>query len=286
MKKTITSITIFAIATIAVFSNFGIAELQSDNGRAGVTGSPGESTCASGGCHTSFALNSGGGGVRITTTVPATGYVAGTVYTVTVTPRRTGNTLFGLGFEALNSANTNAGTIGTPAARCRKANAGNGRTNITHQLNGGLSTDSCAFSFPWTAPALTTGVVTMYAAGLAANANGATSGDYVYSTSITLSPQVVATDNAKEIATAFHVSPNPVMDMFRVKYTLAEAADVQLDLYDLAGRKINTLNQARQNAGDHEFSQNLQGNITKGVYLVSLKVNGVVAQTQKIMVLN
>ncbi len=285
MKKTAISIAIFAVAAIGAFSNFGITELQSDNGRTGVAGSPGENTCLTG-CHSSFALNSGGGGVRITTNVPATGYVAGTVYNVTVTPRRTGSTLFGLGFEALNSANANAGTIASPSARCRKANATNGRTNITHVLNGGLSNDSCAFTFTWTAPALTTGVVKMYATGLAANASGTTAGDYVYTNSISLSPMVVATANVAAVATAFQVSPNPATDIFRVKYTLNESADVQLDVYDLAGRKISTLNQARQNAGDHEFTQNLENTVKKGVYLVSLRVNGVVEQTQKIMVLN
>ena len=122
MKKTAISIAVFAGAAIGIFSNFGVTEVQDRQGRTGYTGSPGENTCAVSGCHSSFALNSGTGGVRITTDVPATGYVAGTVYNITVTPRRTGSTVFGLGFEALTSTNTNAGTLANPSTKCQKSN--------------------------------------------------------------------------------------------------------------------------------------------------------------------
>ena len=284
MKKTAISIAVFAVAAIGVFSNFGITEEQNRQGKTGYTGSPGENTCAVSSCHASFGLNDGVGDVSITTTVPATGYVSGTVYSITVTPRRAGSTIFGLGFEALTSSNTNAGTLGSPSTKCQKATAANGRANITHRLNGGLANDSCAFTFTWTAPAASVGIVKMYAVGNAANNNNSSAGDYIYTATITLSPEVVSTANRAFLATAFHISPNPATDVFRINYTLTEAADVQLDLYDLSGKRVSTLSQARQNAGDHDFQHAFSSDVAKGAYLVTLKVNGIVEQTQKLMV--
>jgi hypothetical protein len=155
-----------------------------ESGIEGVTGSPGETTCNTSGCHSQFTLNSGPGSIAIRSTVPATGYIPNATYTVTVTVAQSGVDLFGFGFEALNTSNTNAGTLTiTNSSTTRKATAFNGRENITHTFSGGQSTDSMQFIFEWKAPATSIGNVTFYAAGNAANSNGSVSGDYIYSTS-------------------------------------------------------------------------------------------------------
>ena len=157
------------------------------SGRSGSTGSPTESTCTS--CHSSYALNAGGGSIAITHNIPTSGYVPGSTYAISVTVAQTGFSLFGFGFEALTSSNTSAGTIMvTNTTTMKLSTAGNGRVNITHKTNGGSGTSPVAFSFNWTAPATNLGTITFFAAGDACNNNGNEFGDYVYSTSLAIAP--------------------------------------------------------------------------------------------------
>jgi SprB repeat len=150
-------------------------------GIAGKTGSPGENTC--GECHGGSASGSS----ILSSNIPATGYVPGTVYSVTLTVAESGLSLFGLGLEALNSGNTNGGTL-TPGTGTQILLSGS-RRNIVQTLNGGASAGSHAFTFSWTAPAASTGDVTFYYTGLAANGNGSSDGgDHSYTGSAIFSP--------------------------------------------------------------------------------------------------
>lgn len=167
---------------------FGIAlltsEKLSDNGKAGRTGSPGETTCTN--CHSSYPLNSGGGSVAfLSPGMTGFQYTPGQTYNMSVTVSRSGNNLFGIGLEALTSANDNGGTLTvTDAGSTSIKNStvsGVSRRNLVHTLNGGSGTGSKVFNFSWTAPVAGTGNVTFYYAGAATNSNGSESGDYIYS---------------------------------------------------------------------------------------------------------
>jgi hypothetical protein len=188
----------------AVFIIIIQAATLDSNGIAGRTGSPGETTCATSGCHSSFSLNSGPGSTTITSTVPSSGYVAGTTYSVSVIVAQSGFSLFGFGFEALNSSNASAGTLSiTNTASTKLQNSGS-RVNVVHTLNGGAAANAKTFTFNWTAPATSTGNVTFYAAGNAANKNGNTSGDYIYSKTLVVLPATTTTT-----ITTGSVSGNP-----------------------------------------------------------------------------
>ncbi len=151
------------------------------NGIAGKTGSPGETNCQD--CHSDFALNSGGGSITIQSPgTPGFQYTPNQLYTITVTVAKSGLGLFGVGVEALNSSNTNAGTFTNTNSSTHLLTAGNGRVNVVHSTNGGLSSNSMAFTFNWTAPAAGTGNVTFYMSGIAANNDNNESGDYAYAT--------------------------------------------------------------------------------------------------------
>jgi hypothetical protein len=174
---------------------------------AGITGqaaSPSETTCTRSGCHNSFALNSGTGSIVISHNIPATGYVPGQTYSISVTVAKSGVPLFGFDFEALKSSNTTAGTlIVTSSTTTQVATSTNGRQNITHKTNGGFTSGTHTFSFNWKAPVAGTGTVTFYGAGLAANKNNSDTGDYTYTTSLAISES-----NILSIATGV-VSGNP-----------------------------------------------------------------------------
>jgi hypothetical protein len=151
----------------------------------------------------------------------------------------------------------------------------NNRTNITH-YGGVYGTDSCVYQFKWTAPSSNAGKVTFYAAANAANGDGVTYGDYIYTTSLTLTPSLSASVNDIKTADAkFSIFPNPVADgNAALLYMLNEPANVSAKLLSLNGQVITYFFNEQENAGLHQKKINLNPAIKKGVYLVQLDLNG------------
>ena len=178
-------LSLLPLACIALLTS----EQMSDNGRAGKTGSPGEGTCTS--CHGDFALNSGGGSVSISG-ISGGVYTPGTTYNMSITVARTGSTVFGLGCEALNSSNTNSGTLVITNSAETQLKASGGKTNVVQQLDGGHTPNTHTFIFNWVAPAAGAGAVTFYFTGLAGDYQGDEGGDYVYAGTLALAEQSCA----------------------------------------------------------------------------------------------
>lgn len=76
--------------------------------------------------------------------------------------------------------------------------------------------------------------------------------------------------------------PNPFINATTLRYTLDEATHVTLVVYDVSGRKVATLVDARQSAGLHRVPFEAKG-LASGVYLVRLKT-GAKTQVEKIVV--
>ncbi|MGH9766924.1 MAG: choice-of-anchor V domain-containing protein, partial [Blastocatellia bacterium] len=153
------------------------------------TGAPSEGTCAS--CHFSFPLNSGGGTFTITG-LPAN-YSSGQEVDITITLTQSNRALYGFQVTALNDAGGQAGTlIVTDPARTQTVtgSVGGGRTYIEHTFGGTTpsATNQGIWTFRWRAPATSAGRVTFYAAGNAANGNGSTDGDFIYTTTAVTQP--------------------------------------------------------------------------------------------------
>lgn len=168
---------------------------ESDDGKAGHNGSPGELTCAKSTCHTTYTLNSGPGSVSISAPGMANWqYTPGQSYSISVTIAQTSMPLFGFGFEALLASGANAGTLtaGTGSHTLNATVSGNSRKTVTHLLDAGLTTGSHTFTFTWVAPA-SGAAVTFYAAGNAANNNGTKLGDYIYTTSQAVTAIIIPT---------------------------------------------------------------------------------------------
>lgn len=274
-----------SLASIGFFVALTGAVL-SDNGKAGYTNSPSEGNCTS--CHNSFAVNSGTGSTTLLSNIPATGYVPGTTYNMTLRVKQTSRSLFGLGLEALTSTNQNAGTLViTNSAKTRLANAtvsGVSRKNVTHQLNGGASQDSMLFTFNWTAPAAGTGAVKFYYSGMAANGTGSTSGDYVYTGNTTFAEyDNTAIGEAITNIKSFNIFPNPVKERVNVNYSLTSASEVTISVYSLEGKLVKVLAKTSKPAGNVEDSFPLGAGLAKGTYLLELRTEAGVS-TQKMMI--
>lgn len=253
----------------------------SDDGKAGFTGSPGEMTCNSSGCHTGTTTNTGGGSLAIDI-VGMTNwqYVPGQTYTVNATVAESGRNLFGMGLEILKSNGDNSGDLVAGSGNQIKTKSVGGftRNNIVHTLNGGSSANSHTFTFTWTAPAAGEGDVTIYFAGNATNSSGTSSGDHIYTTSQVLSEAPVSVTEVLDLIN-LNVYPNPFVNDIRADYSLQSSGWMKADLYDVNGRLIRALINANQAAGNHSITSDLS-DLSKGQYVLHMSLNGRVISTE------
>src|SRR5205823_8026782 len=75
------------------------------------TGAPGDSTCASAGCHTGTALNGGGGSVQLTSSA-GTNYTPGQQQTLTITVTDSKARVYGFQASARPDSNSSKGQAG------------------------------------------------------------------------------------------------------------------------------------------------------------------------------
>jgi hypothetical protein len=260
--------------------------VQSDNGKAGKTGSPNELTCHD--CHDDFTQGRGGGSVALTSSnMPGWEYVPGTTYHMTCTVSRATMPLFGLGVECLTSTNANAGTLTiTDATHTSIKSAtvsGVSRKNVVHKLNGGVATGSKAFTFDWVAPATNIGNVTFYFAGVAANADGDEAvGDYVYVGNQVVTPATSTGMIEQQVGVSFSVYPNPAHETMSISYELPAAGNVDCALYDLQGHRVRQMIMAQRQPGKHVEMIDGLGNLAAGNYLLISDLNGA-RQTRMVM---
>lgn len=281
MKRTIVFISagIVAIATMSF-------DIMSDDGIAGRTGSPSETTCNA--CHTGNPLNDPSGSITFSAPM-LTGmqYMCGQTYTINITVAKTGVNLFGFACEALTSTGANGGSLVITDAVTTITKsatiAGNSRKSVVHKLNGGATANTHTFTFNWTAPTTNVGNITFYFAGNAANANGTTSGDFIYKASqVVTAPPVGITENS---ASAFELSvfPNPTKEFATITYTLEEESKVDAKLISITGQEVSRFFSEEETPGKHEQKLSL-GSIPNGMYLVALNVNG--KQSFKKLIIN
>jgi len=70
--------------------------------------------------------------------------------------------------------------------------------------------------------------------------------------------------------------PNPARGSTTIAFTLAAPADVELDVYDLAGRKMGTAASGRYATGEHKVAYDVRG-LAPGVYVYRLRAGAAVA---------
>jgi len=179
-----TVVGLLGIATYIIFSS-------SSNASQGVMGSA-NSGAGCGSCHGSASANT-----TVTLEgIPATGYVSGTVYPVTL--KITNSTKTKAGFDLVFSSGSISGNptgtmlmMGTELHHTQKFSAVSGVTSI---------------NFNWTAP--TAAAVTLKMAGNAVNDNGSNNGDEWAIATVVFNKAIPASV-ANTIGTKLNVYPNP-----------------------------------------------------------------------------
>ncbi len=146
----------------------------------GKSGSPGDGNTTCTQCHTGTASPQSG---WITSNIPSEGYTPGQTYQITATGTHSGVVKFGFELTAETSSGVKTGTfVITDATRTKLIN--NSKA-VTHTTAGNVpSGNTSTWTMNWTAPATDVGQVRFYAAFNAANGNGGTGGDVVYTSTL------------------------------------------------------------------------------------------------------
>lgn len=153
----------------------------------------GGATCTD--CHNGTAQQQSG---WITTTIPAEGFTPGETYTIVATGTHSGVVKFGFELTAEDVSGNKTGTFTiTDATRTKFITANN---SVTHTSGGTTPTGTMStWSMDWTAPNPAPSVVKFNAAFNAANGNGMSSGDVIYTTELSVveytpTPQITSVD--------------------------------------------------------------------------------------------
>ncbi len=252
MKKTVLSI--FALAVFAIILT------SSSGGRTdGRSGSPGDANLDCGQCHGASTASSTS---MITTDIPASGYVGGSTYNVTVSVAETGASMFGFQITAEHSSNAKAGTFATGGnSEIYTVTADHA---VTHNTSGTFGTDSKSWTMTWTAPSSGSGDVTFYVAGNGANGTGDATGDVIYTDSQAAAEDVANGIAINEFANAdVNIYPNPTSDYFTIKGVDKRAT---ITLFDLKGFEVKSF--------ANSVNQFDVSDIERGTYLLYINIDG------------
>jgi hypothetical protein len=86
-----------------------------------------------------------------------------------------------------------------------------------------------------------------------------------------------ASNHLPETLTVQPPAPNPFRDHTTLRYALPEAQHVRVEVYDLLGRRVETLVDRRQEAGFHRASWTANGSrrpVASGTYLIRWAAGG------------
>jgi hypothetical protein len=204
---------------------------------------PNNQTCHS--CHSDFAINLAPG----TFVAPTPGtYTPGVTYTWGVTIVYSGQTRWGFELTTLLANGNQAGTLApiVPSEVQLSDNPGTEPDYLTQTSFGshpGVPM-GMGWTYSWTAPAPGSGPVTIYAAGIAADNDGDTGGDYVYTYSVTLTESNGVENPFTPLpatSALLQAWPNPFNPNVTISLgNLMPHTPLNLDLMDITGRILSS----------------------------------------------
>jgi hypothetical protein len=223
------------VLTLGILGNSTGAGLNQGADRTG--GSPFAqgscNSCHSGGSNYNPSLSVrllNASGQQVTTYVPGMNYQLEVVVNTQTAASR-------YGFQAValtGNANTQAGSFST-ATGIRVT-----PINNRQYAEQAVKSSSNTFRTPWTAPSAGSGDVRFYAAGLATNNNGGTSGDATASLSTPLTITELTSSNSEVNRANFVIKafPNPVTEQLNITLEGHNSFSAQVNLYDANGRLV------------------------------------------------
>ena len=216
------------------------------------TGSPGDGGATCTACHGGGSF---GASINISTNIPGGGYETSTEYDITV---NVSSSASAHGFQITAEETSGNSKVGTFVAGTGSRVTGAGK-RVTHS-----NPNQNSWMFKWTSPSSDQGSIKFYAAGNAANGNGATSGDQIVTTS-TSGFTVLGLSTVSKLN--FTMFPNPSKDYLTIQLpTGVLNADVQL--FDITGRLLKTSNGIASN------KQIDVQDLSSGIYILKITAEG------------
>jgi len=80
-------------------------------------------------------------------------------------------------------------------------------------------------------------------------------------------------DQKKNDITSVSIYPNPVKDLANVSLTLKQSGNVIVDVTNMLGQQVLSMDKGNMNAGSSQFSFS-SSNLPSGVYFVTVNING------------
>ena len=211
--------------------------------------------------------------VTLTSDIPASGYVPGTTYTLTLTAAN-GGSKFGFQISPQNASGTLLGTL--IASNSSETQLVGSNKYLTHKLAGTSGSGTKSWEFQWTAPASGTGEVTFYhAVNFASNSN-AQFEDVIVSGSTAFQEASVGISEAELRSLA--VYPNPVIDEIHVA-ALDVDEEIMITLFNIEGKKVL---EEKHDGGNITIDVRSRS-LNSGMYFLQLEVDGK-STVQKLLV--
>jgi hypothetical protein len=199
----------------------------------------------------------------ITTNIPGTGYIPGESYTITATGTHSGVGKFGLEVTAEDNSDAKTGTFIVTNSEENKLT--NNDQAITHKSGGTTPNgDMKTWTFDWIAPAEGTGDVTFYGAFNAANGNGNTQGDVIYTSATTVEEHTVGVKEFSNLDIEINAYPNPFTDYIKLSVNNNEKDIKRIQFYNQAGSLVKS-ELGSSNSGSWTIDAN---DLKSGIYFV------------------
>jgi hypothetical protein len=281
MIKKVT-LAVFFISLFLITGNiFYKSNSNASGAPAGYTGSPGDGGSDCTACHSGTSVTGPTG--MIDSDIQFSGYIPDSTYTISAYISESGVNKFGFEISPQDANGNLMGTMTVTNSTETKLISNN--KYITHTSSGNTGTNnSKSWSFTWTAPSANSGDVTFYGAFNAANDNGTTAGDKIYTYSLTASEAIsTGIPENMNVSTDCNVYPNPIRSAFSISYKNEKSGNVLVELLDLNGRVISKLLETNRSEGLQ--NENLEINeINTGVYFIKI-TTAMSSYTQRIMVI-
>jgi hypothetical protein len=275
------------IITLSAFT-FGLALMlqpfvtftNSAQPPAGHTGSPGEPTCATAGCHTGSSLISSGSFIALQSVLGndlnSTGYIPDSTYNLSVNVATISKPRYGFQITALDASFNAAGTFSLTSSATTALTTSGGKSYVSHKS----ANSTAAWTFKWTAPSTDVGTVTFYISANGANNNSLSTGDQIYITSFTATTSQGLTrtgGTSIEVLSAdengIDIFPNPISNRISFSYSVEGSKNVSAALYNLNGQMVQEFFNEEKLSGEHNESFSMNQTMAMGLYLVQVKMD-------------
>jgi hypothetical protein len=273
MKKRILLIT--AVGTLGYVTLTSSASGPGGN----YTGSTGGAAgCGPSSCHGSSATTGIGVGFILDSAgTIVTRYKPGITYKIKVMGNSTGTSLPKFGFQlmAVKGSGSTAAAVGTfgTAPTGTHVTASKVWEHVTPLSGSGATVTVYMDSISWTAPAVGTGTVTIYAALNAVNNNNASTGDS-WNTSNFAYNEITPSASVTNVtsSTSINAYPNPVAGTLNLQFNNVAYGNYNVAVYDLAGKQV-----ASQTASVNGVSATISldaSNWAPGLYNAAVEKDG------------